>query len=103
MTRPLALLAASLVAATALPTAAGAAAGGYYVATPAAQPARDSVMTRATVWHRQSAALVADRAGERPQVMCELLARSVGELTAFSAGGTALEADKLAKCTARSH
>ena len=90
-------LVTSLVLAAA---SAGAAPTGYYIATPAAAPAKASLMTRDTPWRLEGATYVADRAPERAEVLCQLVAARVGQLGAFSAGGTAFDADKLAACNA---
>jgi len=71
---------------------------GYYSATPAAAPAKSSVVTRSTVWHCGEGVCTASKATSRDAIMCELVAREVGTLNAFSANGTAFDADKLAKC-----
>ncbi len=94
-TRPLAAL--SLVVAA----QAGAAPLGYYVATPVATPAKNSLMTHDTPWRVQGAAYTADRAPERAELLCQLVAQRVGQLSAFSAAGTSFDADALAKCNAR--
>ena len=85
----------------ALPAAAGAQVGGYYVAVPAAVPTKASVMTHATSWSLKNGAYVAQRAPERDAVLCELVARNVGTLSSFTAGGNAYDADALAKCNAK--
>jgi len=74
---------------------------GYYSATPVAAPAKASVVTRSTVWHCGDGSCVASKATSRDAIMCELVVREVGTLTSFSAGGTAFDADALAKCNAR--
>ena len=103
MIRFTALAAAALVSAALLsPFAADAQTpGGYYVATPAAAPARHSVITNTTLWSWHESAYTADRAPERENVLCEMVVKRVGTLTSFSAGGKAFDADALAKCNAR--
>ena len=96
LARPLAAVALLVTAA-----GAGAAPAGYYAATPATPPARSSLITHDTPWRLQGATYVADRAPERAEMLCQLVAARVGQLSAFSAGGTAFDADKLAKCNAR--
>ena len=95
LARPLAVFA--LLAAT----GAQAAPPGYYVATPAVTPAHASLMTRDTPWRLDGATYVADRAPERAEVLCQLVAGRVGALSGFSVAGAAFDADKLAKCNAR--
>ena len=75
--------------------------GGYYVAVPAAPPAKPTLMTRATPWSLQGDAYIAARAPERDAVLCQLVARSAGQLSSFTVGGQAYDAVQLAKCNAR--
>ncbi len=75
--------------------------GAYYVATPAAAPAKARLITRSTAWHVQNGALVASRAPERDAILCQLLARDVGGLTAFTAGGKTFDAAQLNACNAK--
>ena len=74
---------------------------GYYSATPVTAPAKSSIVTRTTVWNCGGGTCVASKATSRDTIMCELVAREVGTLQSFSAGGTAFDADALAKCNAR--
>ena len=97
-------IASAIVASAALLAAAGVQAqtpAGYYVATPAAAPAKDRLMTRATPWRLQNGAFVAARAAERDQVLCQLVARDVGGLSAFTVAGKAYDAAQLDKCNAK--
>jgi hypothetical protein len=97
-------IASAIIASAALLAATGAPAQtvrGYYVATPAAAPAKTQLMTRATPWRLQGASFVAAQAPERDLVLCQLVAKDVGELSSFSAGGKAFDADQLGKCNAK--
>ena len=98
-------LAAALLTAGALVTVATAADAqtpqGYYVAVPAAQPAKTSLVTRSAAWRLRGGAYVADQAPERPEILCRLVADRAGALTGFSARGTAFDADQLAACNAK--
>ncbi len=94
-------LALAALALVALPTAASAQVGGYYVAVPAAAPTKTGLMTHATYWSLKNGAYVAPRASERDSVLCELVVRNVGTLSSFTAGGNAYDADALAKCNAK--
>lgn len=95
------LAAAVLVGSAAIATTADAQVpGGYYVAVPAAQPSRASVMTRATPWRLQGTAYVAAKAPERDTVLCDAMARQAGQLQSFTVNGRAFDADQLAKCNA---
>ncbi|WP_294282271.1 hypothetical protein [uncultured Sphingomonas sp.] len=82
-------------------TAAGAAAADTYVAVPTAPSAKASFITRSTVWRAREGGFVAGQAPERPAVLCELVAREVGTLSSFTVGGTAYDAEQLAKCNAK--
>ena len=97
-------IASAIIASAALLGAAGASAQsaqGYYVATPAAQPAKTRILTRSTPWAFQNGAFVANRAAERDTVLCQLVAREARGLSAFSAGGKPYDADQLSKCNAK--
>ena len=85
----------------AIPAAASAQVGGYYVAVPATAPTKPGLMTHATYWSLKNGTYVAPRASERDTVLCELVVRTVGPLTSFTAGGNAYDADALAKCNAK--
>ena len=93
------LIAAALVGSTmTAATATAQTPGGYYVATPAAQPAKSTLITRSTAWSLKGNQYVAARAPERDAVLCQLVARKTGELSGFTVGGKAYDADQLAKC-----
>ncbi len=94
-------LALAALALLAVPVAASAQVGGYYVAVPAAKPTKAGLMTHATYWSLKDGAYVAPRASERDTVLCQLVARNVGTLSSFTAGGNAYDADALAKCNAK--
>ena len=74
---------------------------GYYSATPAAQPAENSYVTRNVVWRCEGGTCTAPKAGTRDAVVCELVAKQVGTLAGFSANGTAFDEAALTKCNAR--
>ena len=98
----LAFTAAALVGSTLIAgTAHAQAPAGYYVAVPAAQPVKPALMTRATPWSLKGNAYVAARAPERDAVLCQLVAHNAGQLTSFTVGGKAYDADALAKCNAK--
>ncbi|WP_425230949.1 CC_3452 family protein [Sphingomonas sp.] len=94
-----ALVGTTMIAGTAHAQSIGAA-GGYYVAVPAAQPTRTSLVTRETPWTLQGNAYVAARAPERDTALCDAVARSTGALASFSVSGRAFDADQLARCNA---
>ncbi|MBY8828287.1 CC_3452 family protein [Hephaestia mangrovi] len=101
MIRTLSLAALVAAAAMVSPAAAQARAAGYYTAIPAAAPSEASYVTRNTLWSCNGGTCVAQKAADRPQFVCERIAKSVGKLDSFSAGGEALDADALAKCNAK--
>lgn len=73
----------------------------YYSAVPATAPAKASLITRSTVWKCVAGSCTAARSDARDTIMCELVARQVGQLTAFRADGIDFGADALAKCNAK--
>jgi len=107
MVRTLSFAAALAASAAALFAAAGpahaqAANAPFYVATPESAAADGTrTMTRATGWTYRDGRYLATRAPERAALLCDLLARDVGRLTAFSAGAETFDADDLAKCNRR--
>ncbi|MBY0300714.1 MULTISPECIES: CC_3452 family protein [Sphingomonas] len=74
---------------------------GYYVATPASAPAKARFITRATAWQLQDGSYVAARAPERDTILCQLVVRDIGPLSAFSAGGKSYDAAQLEKCNGK--
>ena len=76
-------------------------AGGYYVAVPAGQPAKQTLVTRETLWKLRGNAYVAARAPERDTFLCSAVVRDAGALSSFTVGGQAFDADQLAKCNAK--
>jgi len=94
---------AAVLSSAALLAAAGATAqtAPYYVATPAAETAKTRLMTRDTPWQLRNGAFVAAQAPERDTVLCQLVARNVGGLSAFSVGGKAYDAAQLEQCNAK--
>ncbi len=100
----LSILAAALATSLTLvvgATDANAQKGAYYVAVPEVEASRASLITRSTPWQRRGDAYVANRAPERDVVLCQLLARDLGKLRSFSAGGAALDGAALEKCNTR--
>lgn len=103
MIRLLSLAAAALVSTALLsPIAVHAAdAGPYYAATPIAAPAKTTLITSGTVWKWNTTAFTANKATQRDAIMCELVAKSTGKLSGFTAGGQSFDAPALEKCNAR--
>ncbi len=97
-------VAAAAAATFALAPAAGiaqGAPGGYYAATPVTAPAKASLVTRSTIWKCGNGTCTAAKANARDPIMCELLAREVGKLSAFRANGSDFDAAALDKCNAK--
>jgi hypothetical protein len=92
------LVSSTMIAATADAQSSGQTSGGYYVATPAAQPAKSTLITRSTAWSLRGTNYVAARAPERDLTLCQMVARKTGELSSFAVAGKAYDADQLAKC-----
>jgi hypothetical protein len=101
MIRLVSLAAVAAAAAFAMPAAEARQPAGFYVATPAAAPGEASYVTRNTLWSCDQGACVAQKAADRPQFVCERIARSVGKLDSFTAGEETFDADALAKCNAK--
>jgi len=80
------------------PAPAGAKDGPYYIAR-LAQPAADErAVAGGVAWACKNDICVANKGSSRPINVCRDLNREFGEITAFTARGKELEADKLAKC-----
>jgi len=102
MTRYLAVAAAAAATLALTPTAGFAqTARGYYAATPVTSPEKASLVTRSTIWKCGEGVCVASKANARDNIVCELVAREVGQLSAFRANGADFDADALAKCNAK--
>lgn len=74
---------------------------GYYVATPKAEIAKTSFITRSALWKCDAGVCSANKVAERDAVLCEVVARKVGALSAFTVAGTAYSEESLAKCNAK--
>ncbi|OYY91266.1 MAG: hypothetical protein B7Y45_04030 [Sphingomonas sp. 28-66-16] len=101
MTRLLAIAASFATSVLLLSATAGhAQTSGYYNATPATAPTKTSVITAGTLWKCGDGVCVANKSTQRDPIMCQMVVKRLGTLTAFSVGGTAFDADALAKCNA---
>lgn len=87
--------------ATLAPTPAQAAEGPFYRAELAAPATASKTVSSGQVWNCGANACVSSKGTSRPVITCARLARDVGEVTAFVAGGKALEAADLAKCNGK--
>ena len=94
------VIGSSMIATTAHAQSASTAPAGYYVAVPAVQPTRATLVTRETPWSLKGNAYVANRAPERDTALCAAVARSTGALSSFTVAGRAYDADQLTKCNA---
>ena len=97
-------VAAAAAATLALIPAAGiaqAAPHGYYAATPVTAPEKASLVTRSTLWKCGEGVCTAAKANARDTIMCELVVRELGELSAFRANGADFDTEALAKCNAK--
>jgi uncharacterized low-complexity protein len=101
MSRFLAVAAAAAAMLALTPTAGIAQSRGYYSATPTTAPEKASLVTRSTIWKCSEGVCTASKANARDGIVCELVAREVGKLTAFRANGAEFDADALAKCNTK--
>src|SRR6186713_311939 len=103
MTRILSIAAALAGSIMALSPTAGIAQGpgGYYTATPVAQPTKTSFITSNLMWKWRDTAFTANKTNSRDGIVCQMIVQRAGTLSEFTAGGTAFDADALAKCNAR--
>ena len=88
------------VAALTAPAPASAAAP-HYRAEPATPPAGERLVVRDLVWKCGAGGCVTGKSNSRPATDCAALARQVGALLSFSAGGRSLTGAELEKCNAR--
>ena len=100
MTRLHALLAASTVA-LGMSVPAYAQAPAYQAVPATAMTAATTMIVSETLWQCGTAGCTTARASARPAIVCAQAARKIGRLASFTAGGTAFDADALAKCNAR--
>lgn len=63
-----------------------------------AAPTDGRVITRSGAWACTDEGCTLAAAASRPAVMCELLVKEAGAVTAFAANGVAFDEDALAKC-----
>jgi len=104
--RPLAIVAAlawtTLTIGTAIaPAPASAAEGAYYRAELTAPAATGHALAGGLVWKCAETACAAPKGTSRPAIVCARLAKEVGQVTNFTAGGKALEAEDLARCNGK--
>lgn len=73
----------------------------YYRAEFAHPLASTQLVERGLLWSCADQACVAVESNSRDAVICSALARKLGKVTAFSAGGRAFDDSKLAACNSR--
>jgi hypothetical protein len=104
--KPIAAIAAltwtALTIGTAIsPAPAQAAEGAYYRAELTAPASNGQAVVGGLVWKCAETACAAPKGTSRPAVVCARLAKEVGQVSTFTAGGKALEADALARCNGK--
>lgn len=103
--RPIAIFGAlawtTLTIGTAIaPAPVQAADGPYYRAELTAPAATGQALAGGLVWKCAETACAAQKGTSRPAIVCARLAKEVGAVANFTAGGKALEAKDLARCNA---
>ena len=73
----------------------------HYKAEPTAPPAAEKLIVRETVWKCGPSGCVAGQGNSRPAIECGALARRLGTLRSFAAGGRTFAPEELEKCNAR--
>jgi hypothetical protein len=103
MARIASTLFTSLVGLAALSATAGTAEASqtHFRAQPLDLPEAVRLVVRDTVFRCGGAGCVAPRGSSRPELVCSALAREVGGLASFSAGGRAFDAAALEACNRR--
>ena len=76
----------------------GAASQIHFRAEPATVPAEARVVVRDTVFRCGEDGCYAPRGSSRAEIVCTVLARELGPLRSFSAGGRSFAGDALAEC-----
>ncbi|WP_374407589.1 hypothetical protein [Pelagerythrobacter sp.] len=80
------------------PSPAQAAGGAFYTAELAAPAAERTKIISGVAWQCQGTTCVAAKSNSRPLVICQRVARELGEVTGFTAKGEAFAAEDLARC-----
>ncbi len=101
--KPLAILGAlawtSLTLGAAVsPAPAQAGEGAFYRAQLAAPAAKGTAVAGGLAWKCAETACAAGKGTSRPAIVCARLVKKVGQVSAFTAGGKALDAEDLARC-----
>lgn len=77
------------------------ASGVHYRVVPATAPAEVRLIVRDIVWRCGSGGCTAPQNGSRAEIVCSSLAREIGVLASFSAGGRVFDAAALENCNRR--
>lgn len=104
--KPLAIVgalawAALSIGTTIAPSPAAAAEGAYYRAELSAPAAKTNAVAGGLVWKCAETNCAAPKGTSRPAIVCARLAKEVGTVSTFTAGGKALEAEDLARCNGK--
>jgi hypothetical protein len=104
--KPIAIVAALAwttltIGAAVSPAPAQAAEGAYYRAELTAPAASGQTLAGGLVWQCAETACAAPKGTSRPAIVCARLAKEVGPVSTFTAGGKSLEAEDLARCNAK--
>lgn len=73
----------------------------YYSAELTAPAAEPRSIIGGVVWQCAETSCIAAKASSRPVTMCKRVVRELGEVTSFTAGDKALEAEDLASCNGK--
>ena len=75
--------------------------GAYYELTLANQPEAAKQVVRGTIFSCAGETCSGAEGTSRPAIVCASIARELGPVTSFRAGGESLDGDALAKCNAK--
>ena len=73
----------------------------HYQAEPAAKPEQTRFVAKDVVWRCGDSGCSGAKSNSRPAIVCAALAKEIGPLRSFSAGGQALASGELDRCNAR--
>jgi hypothetical protein len=77
------------------------ASGVHYRVVPVTAPAEVRLIVRDIVWRCGGSGCTAPQNGSRAEIVCASLAREIGALASFSAGGRVFDAAQLENCNRR--
>ena len=73
----------------------------YRLVPATAFAAADKIVARDVLWSCAGNACVANITTSRPEIVCAVAAKKIGQLSAFSANGRDFSVEELAKCNTR--